>query len=298
MSNCKTEQTAVATDMCPTVSLYIALSILPFEETVRCQSYEPPSRYPPTPRPNTAPSHVFLFWPTGLACDVTGSHAPSLLAVGHAKDTVHRQNCCSELWSALTASGDTMELWGRIVDVELRRALWTVTENRCFDWTDGFVPCCDRLTSSCCGVQCCTYQDLAALCCCQSVCTARTAQCSVVTTCVHWNDHNKVTVNERSFVATAVVTHSHPKRKVLTLAYFNLKAERTVCVDCAYLCFCHAIFARNDTDVSLGHNACYVTHWVVVRWPQSLLRSTGTQAVVPPLPLLVPRRRPRLSVIS
>ena len=206
MSNCKTEQTAVATDMCPTVSFISLWAFYCFKKLYAVSLTNDLHVTPPLPRPNTAPSHAFLFWPIGLAYDVTGSHAPSLLAVGHAKDTVHRQNCCSELWSALTASGDTMELWGRIVDVELRRALWTVTENRCFDWTDGFVPCCDRLTSSCCGVQCCTYQDLAALCCCQSVCTARTAQCSVVTTCVHWNGHNEVTVNERSFVATAVVT--------------------------------------------------------------------------------------------
>ena len=98
-------------NLCPIVSLCIALSILLFQETERCQSYEPPSRYSP---PQTLLSHYLsLFWPIGLACDVTISHAPSLLAVGHAKDTVHRQNCCSELWSALTASGDTMELWGR-----------------------------------------------------------------------------------------------------------------------------------------------------------------------------------------
>jgi len=45
---------------------------------------------------------------------------------------------------------------GKIVHVEWRRALWTET-----DWTDGFVLCCDRLASFCCGIvwhTWCTYR--------------------------------------------------------------------------------------------------------------------------------------------
>jgi hypothetical protein len=40
-------KTVVATDMCPTASLYIALSIFLFQQTVHCQSCELPSCYPP-----------------------------------------------------------------------------------------------------------------------------------------------------------------------------------------------------------------------------------------------------------